>query len=103
MAFVYLITDLDSPDTYKIGVTKKSVEDRLSELQTGNSSELSIVNYYETKYPYKIEAMLHRRFKGNNIKNEWFNLSIEEASSFISECKKYEAIIESLKDNPFFD
>ena len=46
MAFVYLIGELDSVDTYKIGVTKhKNVEKRIAELQTGNAKELYLRTY----------------------------------------------------------
>lgn len=102
MAFVYLICDLDKVNAYKIGVTKNIVNKRKKALQTGNSSELHICNAFETEYPYKVEAMLHHRFNTNNIKNEWFELTDEQALSFIDECKKCEVIINSLKDNPFF-
>lgn len=103
MGFVYLICDLDRPNTYKIGVTKKSnIEERKKELQTGNSSELLVCNSYETTTPYKLENMLHRKYYSNNIKNEWFALTDEEAMSFKDECKKYQKIIDSLKENPFY-
>lgn len=102
MGFVYLICDLDKVNAYKIGVTKNIVDKRKKELQTGNSSELHICNYYETENPYKVESMLHHRFHSDNIKNEWFELTDEQAMSFIDECKKCENIIEVLKDNPFF-
>lgn len=100
--FVYLINDTDKGNAYKIGVTKNIVNERRRELQTGNSSELTITNFYETNYPYKIEAMLHRRFHSSNIKNEWFELTNEQVLSFIDECEKCENIIHALKDNPFF-
>lgn len=103
MGFVYLICDLDKPNTYKIGVTKKSnIEERKKELQTGNASELFVCNFFETSTPYKLENMLHRKFHNSNIKNEWFNLTDEEALSFTNECKKYQHIIDSLYDNPFY-
>lgn len=100
--YVYLICDLEKNNAYKIGVTKNIVEERKKELQTGNSSELHICNYYETDFPYKIELMMHNKYKQKNIKNEWFRLTDEEALNFKNECKKCEDIIISLKDNPFF-
>lgn len=100
--FVYLIADLEKDYVYKIGVTKNIIEERKNELQTGNSSDLHICNFYETKYPYKIEAMLHRKYESKKIKNEWFELTDEEAINFRKECKKCEDIIIALEDNPFF-
>lgn len=101
--FVYLINDTDKGNAYKIGVTKNIVNERRRELQTGNPSELVIVNFYETDYPYKIESMLHRKYNKSNIKNEWFELTDDEVASFKSECIKCDSIFKSLKDNPFFE
>ena len=99
MAFVYLIGELDSVDTYKIGVTKhKNVEKRIAELQTGNAKELYLRTYFESKYPYRLEKMLHRYYGQNNILNEWFTLSEEEAKQFIQTCEEFESTIDLLED-----
>ena len=104
MAFVYLIGEVNNDNKYKIGVTKKkNINERKKELQTGNSDELYIKNVFETKYPYKLEKMLHRHFYDKNILNEWFNLSKDDVNSFNDICLKYENILLSLKDNPFFN
>lgn len=103
MAFVYLISNIDDDNICKIGVTKKKdIENRKKELQTGSSNELYIRNYFETKYPYKLEKMLHRHFHDKILLNEWFKLSNEDINNFINTCNKYENILLSLKDNPFF-
>ena len=44
---IYLI--MNTNFEYKIGMTKKSVSDRVKQLQTGNSGELKIISYYEVK------------------------------------------------------
>ena len=98
---VYLICDPES-DTYKIGVTKRSINERLKELQTGNSSELFVVHTYETSDPYRLEQMLHNRFKSKGALNEWFSLDNEDITGFIDTCRKTEEIIKSLSDNVFF-
>ena len=60
MGYIYLIGELDSLNTYKIGVTKhKNIEKRIAELQTGNAKELYVRTYFQSKYPYKLEKMLH--------------------------------------------
>ena len=54
MPFVYLIGEMDNENNYKIGVTKhKNIQNRINELQTGNSQPLYVNSYLETKYPYK--------------------------------------------------
>ena len=98
---VYLICDVEK-NLYKIGVTTGSIENRMKKLQTGNGTELLLVNYYECDYPFKIEKMLHNHFINKKVLNEWFELSDEEALSFIKVCKDKDNIIKCLMDNPFF-
>lgn len=103
MSFVYLIGEVDNENKYKIGVTKhNNIQNRIKELQTGNSNELFIKDYFETKYPYKLEKMLHRHFYDKNLLNEWFSLSKDDVDSFKETCLKYNNILDSLKFNPFF-
>lgn len=103
MGFIYLIGEVDNRNTFKIGVTKKqNIEKRKKELQTGNSNELYINRYFETKYPYKLEKMLHRHFHNKKLINEWFSLDNDDIKSFKEICSHYEEICDALKDNPFF-
>ena len=100
--FVYLIGELDNKDVYKIGMTKKDINLRIKELQTGSSNELYIRSYFKTSKPHKLEKMLHRYFSHNKKINEWFILTEEQANNFIKICQEHEDIIKALKDNPFF-
>ena len=69
MAYVYLIGAKDMPGRYKIGSTRaKDVNNRLRQLQTGSASELYLKESYETEHPFKLEKMLHNRFKSINPK-----------------------------------
>ena len=101
--FVYLIGQLDNKDIFKIGVTKKDVNLRLKELQTGSSEELYIRSNFKSKNAYKLEKMLHRHYGNNNKLNEWFILEDNQSFHFIETCEKYENILDSLIDNPFFN
>ncbi len=100
--FVYLICD-PSTDLFKIGLTRGKLENRLKKLQTGNGTELHLVAFHETEYPYKIEKMLHNHFSSKKEMNEWFNLNSEDVHSFNEICNDKEIIIKSLKNNPFFN
>ena len=101
--YIYLIGEMDNIDIYKIGVTKKDINKRIKELQTGSSNELYVRSYFKTSFPYKLEKMLHRHYSNYNKINEWFTLNESEASDFINTCKKHEELIESLNDNPFYN
>lgn len=99
--YVYLICD-SANNLYKIGVTRKTIDKRIKELQTGNATSLHLVAYHETDYPFRIETMLHNKYANSKANGEWFNLTLEETTSFNETCKKQEEIIDALKDNPFF-
>jgi hypothetical protein len=106
MAFVYLISDLEKNNIYKIGVTKyknkEDIQKRIKKLQTGNGGELHLCRYHESEYPFLIENYLHFIFQNNNIKNEWFELSTDIVNQFNTICNEYEKTIELLKDNAYF-
>lgn len=103
MAYVYLIGETNDSNKFKIGVTNGDIEKRIKKLQTGNSQELYIKSFYQTKYPFKLEKMLHRHFFKQKILNEWFLLNDEEIINFNEICEKYNQILLSLNNNPFFN
>ena len=97
MKFVYLIQSLED-STYKIGVSKHPKK-RIKELQTGNPSELRLVEAYQSEYANKIEKTLQRRYSYLRKEGEWFDMSISNEVSFINECKKIEETFDILKKN----
>lgn len=103
MGHVYLIGEVGNENRFKIGSTRcKDVNKRLKQLQTGNSEELYIKSSFETSRPFRLEKMLHNRFKSSNLIGEWFELSKADVEAFKTICEQLQYIIDSLKDNPFF-
>ena len=100
--FVYLINDWEREGVYKIGVTRGTIEHRLKKLQTGNPDDLVICRYFHTEHPFFIEKQLHRRYSAFRVRDEWFELSEEEAIKFPETCKEIAEMIDIMKDNPFF-
>lgn len=97
--FVYLLCD---GEKFKIGMTKQNdIHKRIAELQTGNPNEIFISAYHKTEYPYKIEQMMHFKYQSSKVKNEWFNLSLEQVINFQKKCNECEKLLQILKDNPF--
>jgi hypothetical protein len=90
---IYLISYYGEYDEikYKIGVSINP-EKRLKQLQTGNSYKLKLENIYlPKKLPAtKIENVLHNKYRHLNIKNEWFNLELNDVINFNSDCEKIE-------------
>ena len=101
--YVYLVGDWGKEGTYKIGVTRGKIENRIKKLQTGNSGDIYIVDYYRTEYPFFMEKNLHLRFHGSKVRDEWFKLTADDVKRFKEYCIKAEKLIESLKENPFFN
>lgn len=104
MGFVYLLECSNNDDTvYKIGFTKGSVQERIKNLQTGNSYEIKELCNYKTKYNQKLEQSLHNHYSHCRCKKgEWFNLNIQEISTFIKNCERIEKNFDFLKDNNYF-
>lgn len=66
---------LDGSGRVKIGVTN-DVSRRMSGVQTGCSTELSLIRFIEGAGP-KVERWLHRKFSAHRVQGEWFNFSDE--------------------------
>lgn len=85
MGFVYFITQ---GNRVKIGFTT-NLEGRLSGLQTGSHETLtmqaSLLSFYEA------ERMIHRRFKADRIRGEWFNLT-DEIEEFWDDLLDYQGM-----------
>ena len=103
MSFVYLIGENGNEGSDKIGSTRsKDIRKRLKQLQTGNSNSLFIKSFFETDYPFKVEKMLHARYKNNHTNGEWFYLDKDITDNFEDICKKMEESVILMIDNPYF-
>lgn len=105
---VYLLSIADNSgnEYFKIGITKRDIKKRISELQTGNPNEVSLLHAYESKNYKKVEKWMHRKHGQSKTlaKNEWFTLTDEQVFSFIEDCKEADKTISFLLEtNPFFN
>ena len=101
MGYVYLIRNLEN-NTYKIGITKNDPKKRVKQLQTGCSSPLDLLYTYETKYPYRLEKMLHTKFMLCKVEGEWYKLPKEDVTYFLNTCNNLQNTLNVLLNNPFF-
>jgi len=103
MGYVYLL-NASNTNHYKIGVTKKDVNKRVKQLQTGNANEIIVINQYESDNYNKLEGWMHRKFSSRRVEGEWFELSDDDVLSFIGECEKADKTITYLiNENPFYN
>lgn len=106
MGYVYLLLqiDFDGNESYKIGVTKRDIDVRISELQTGNPNKISLHRKYESPNYLKVENWLHRKYQTKTeAKNEWRTLTNEQVFSFHDDCQAADDNIKFLlKNNSFY-
>lgn len=107
MGYVYLFleTDKNGDERFKIGITKNPIQERISQLQTGNSNVITLLNFYKSKHYKNIERMLHNKFvnQKTEAKNEWFELTDEQIKNFLMTCEELEKRVILLKENnPFY-
>ena len=107
MGYVYLLLVVDEKgnEKYKIGVTKRNITKRISELQTGNESKINLLKQYESENYNKVEKSMHLKYSSyrTEANNEWFSLEAEHVISFLEDCKEADEIISFLlENNPFY-
>ncbi len=107
LGYVYLIVESDQNgnEKYKIGMTKKSPDERVKKLRTGNSNQLFVIRKYESYNYKKIEKWLHRKYSGQRTisMNEFFHLTNDQVANFIDDCKEIDKIISYMvENNPYF-
>jgi hypothetical protein len=101
VGYVYLINEVDTHN-YKIGVSKKPANDeRIKNLQTGNHNQLSLIFELKSNCYTTLEKTLHRTFKYNNIRGEWFEFSNQD--TIINEIKKINGSLEMLLEQSTFN
>lgn len=97
---IYL-AQAEGTNNFKIGYTSQKPNVRISQLQTGNGSKLTLLKVFKTKYGTKLENRIHREFNTKRIEGEWFVLDKEQVEKFVETCSKHEHNFDALMDNPF--
>lgn len=89
MITVYLVSaEMNDTVVYKIGHTRRRPEDRIREFKTGNASNFTLLEKFQSKWGTKIETLLHRQFREKRINGEWFTLSDLDVKSFKNLCER---------------
>jgi len=98
---IYLISaEINEQKSYKIGITKRRVEDRIRDFKTGNSSKFDIEQIFTTdKLGLSIEKRLHKHFADKQIQGEWFNLDKQDIYDFLKLCSKYKEELTLLNES----
>jgi len=100
MYSVYLISaEIDGIILYKIGYTRRSIDERIREFKTANASNFEIISYFNSKWGPKIERTLHRKFSYKKISGEWFRLEEKDVQDFYKNCSSIHDGFEFLIQN----
>lgn len=100
-ACIYLICNPET-EQFKIGVTRFDPNKRLKQLQVGCGTQLHIVHVYYCEFPFRLESILHHKFKLYKTSGEWFALPSNEVLNFKNTCQQIDLNIQLLKDNEYF-
>ena len=84
--YVYVVSNDDMKEgQYKIGITRRSVEERMSELGAGasHSFPMNIHGYVYCEDCFEVESALHKHFANKRVnqvnpRKEWFKTSLTE-------------------------
>lgn len=75
--YTYLITN---GREYKIGITTKTPQSRVVELQTGSPTKITISGYSYNSNALEMEIELHRMFASKRLEGEWFALNNDDVA-----------------------
>ena len=93
---VVYILKIESENKYKIGYTKRKLEKRIKELQTGCPDVIEPVFSFESKYVTKLESYLHRSYSNKKVEGEWFILEKNDIEEIKQKCVDFESRIDFL-------
>lgn len=93
---LYLIRNGDGK--FKIGYTSRPIKYRLSEIQVGSSSQLTVEALYESKYAKMIEVVMHRMYSAYHVSGEWHDLPINIVVDFLDRARKVEENLKSIEE-----
>lgn len=72
----------------KIGLTFNDIKSRKSNLQVGQHNELEILESIKCIQSKKLETLLHKIYKKNNMRGEWFKFTDNELKDAVNNAKK---------------
>ena len=75
---LYILVD-ERQGAFKVGITRRTVEKRVKDLQTALASDIKVFLSVDSLNPEKIEELLHGFLssKGKHINREWFKLDTD--------------------------
>lgn len=107
--YVYVVSNDDMKEgQYKIGITRRSVEERMNELGTGasHSFPMNIHGYVYCEDCFEVESALHKHFANNRVnqvnpRKEWFKTSLTEIKKAFKELFNIDIILTDVSNENY--
>lgn len=107
--YVYVVSNDDMKEgQYKIGVTRRSVEERMNELGTGasHSFPMNIHGYVYCEDCFEVESELHKYFANKRVnqinpRKEWFKTNLTEIRDAFKELFNIDIILTEISNENY--
>src|SRR5574344_649711 len=107
--YVYVVSNDDMKEgQYKIGITRRSVEERMNELGTGasHSFPMNIHGYVYCADCFAVESALHKYFADSRVnqvnpRKEWFKTSLTEIRKAFKELFDIDIILTEIANENY--
>ena len=107
--YVYVVSNDDMKEgQYKIGVTRRSVEERMNELGTGasHSFPMNIHGYVYCEDCFEVESELHKYFANKRVnqinpRKEWFKTNLTEIRDAFKELFNIDIVLTEISNENY--
>ena len=107
--YVYVVSNDDMKDgQYKIGITRRSVEERMKELGSGASHSfgMNVHGYTYCDDCFEVESALHRYFSKQRVnqlnpRKEWFRTTLPEIQNAFKELFDINIVLEETSNEDY--
>lgn len=107
--YVYVVSNDDMKEgQYKIGITRRSVEERMNELGTGasHSFPMNIHGYVYCDDCFEVESALHRHFANQRVnqvnpRKEWFKTTLTDIKQAFKTLFDIDIILTDVSDENY--
>ena len=107
--YVYVVSNDDMKDgQYKIGITRRSVEERMKELGSGASHSfgMNVHGYTYCDDCFEVESALHRYFSKQRVnqlnpRKEWFRTTLPEIQNAFKELFDINIVLEDTNNEDY--
>lgn len=75
---------------------------RIKQLKTGNPNEIFLLFEYDSQNYKQIERSIHKKYCGDNVSGEWFNINMTDMTQMIDDIKKIDDTLSFMKKHNYF-